>query len=189
MEEGGRGGARTHTSPTRAPERCSRSSPKSAPKDDSASRTMIAEGGRGASRTTCRSRRIRPSGCGRSSSDWASRRATTPPGGWSRSSATTSACSCSEVEKLATWAGGEPIGPREVELLAVPVGARRRPGRSLTLGAVATWRASSPPARRSSRRRGAVPHRGATRCSGRTRPSGTGARDRGPGRAGDRGAA
>jgi DNA polymerase-3 subunit delta len=25
-----------------------------------------------------------------------------------------------EVEKLATWAGGEPIGPREIDLLAVP---------------------------------------------------------------------
>ncbi len=28
-----------------------------------------------------------------------------------------------EVDKLATWAGGEAVGPREVELLAVPAGA------------------------------------------------------------------
>lgn len=27
-----------------------------------------------------------------------------------------------EVEKLVTWAGGEPIGPREIDLLAVPAG-------------------------------------------------------------------
>ena len=57
-----------------------------------------------------------------------------------------------EVEKLATWAGGEQIGPREVEELAVPDLPEAPTWALSDAWGAATSAKSSPPARPSSRR-------------------------------------
>ena len=78
-----------------------------------------------------------------------------------------------EVEKLATWAGGEQIGPREVEELAVPAERRPPPGPLGRVGEPRRRPRSSPRARRSSRRassRSSSPS-GSRRRSGWSEPS------------------